>query len=178
MHSKTILQVASIIVLAAFGHAEPIPILRRYDFGSAIDSWTAEAGSLYTKATSDAASWYSVGASAASAGLQDGLSDASTWLQSHGVGATNPGSAFPTVTPVAGAAESVLTYAGGPAITLAPSGQGVVTTYGGSQFTVIAPTSTANAATHVHAVTLKGSPVLAALLTVVGGTLLGAWLTC
>jgi hypothetical protein len=78
-----------------------------------------------------------------------------------------------------GVAESIVTSVGGPAITLAASGAGVVTSFAGSEFTVIAgPTSTANAAVNVHSVTLNASPVLTALITVVGGTLLGAWLTC
>ena len=38
--------------------------------------------------------------------------------------------------------------------------------------------STANTAVNVHSVALKASPVLTALITVVGGTLFGAWLTC
>jgi len=175
MHAHAVIT-SIIVILATFSHAEPIPIERRYDVGSAIDSYTSEAGSYYTRATSEAASWYSVGLSAASSGLEEGLSDASTWLQSHGAEATTTAPVFAAVTSIAGTAETIVSSAGGPAITLAPSGAGAVTSYGGSQFTVLSPTSTANAATNVHPVTLKASPVLAALVTVMGGTLLGAWL--
>jgi len=173
MYANTILASVILVLATPFVHAEPIPMQRR-DLGSVIDSLTSEAGSYYTKGTSLAASGYSVGMSYASVGAQEGLSDASTWLH----GTTNP--VIATVTTVGGVAETMVSSAGGPAVTLAPSGSGgVLTSLGGSEFTVIAaPTGTANAATNVHSMTLKASPVLAALVTVVGGTLLGAWLTC
>jgi len=174
MHAKGI-AASCIVALAAFAGAEPIPINRRFDVGNAIDSATAIANSYYNEATSAAASWYAVGLSAASSGLEEGLSDASTWLQSHG-GEPTGGPVFATVTSVSGAVESIVTSVGGGAITLAASGSGVVTSFAGSQYTIIAsPTNTANVAVRIHSVSF--APMLTALVTVVGGTLFGAWVT-
>ncbi|KAH0838227.1 hypothetical protein J3R83DRAFT_6482 [Lanmaoa asiatica] len=90
---------------------------------------------------------------------------------------------------VGGAAGSIVTSVGGPAITLAASSAGIVNSFAGSEYTAIASStrseialiiedkarsifSTANAVVNVHSVTVNASPMLTALVTVVGGTLL------
>lgn len=77
-----------------------------------------------------------------------------------------------------GAAETIVASAGGAAYTLVTSGVGVVTSIGGSEFTVVAsPTSTPNGAGSVQSLSPIFLPTLMTLVTVVGGTLLGAWIT-
>ncbi|KAI0756308.1 hypothetical protein C8Q80DRAFT_22360 [Daedaleopsis nitida] len=80
---------------------------------------------------------------------------------------------------VGGEAVTVITGAGGQAFTLASEGAGVVTSIGGSLYTVATGelpknTQTGNAALGVHAFSIS-APLLGGLLTVLSGIFMGAW---
>ncbi|EGO30954.1 hypothetical protein SERLADRAFT_404911 [Serpula lacrymans var. lacrymans S7.9] len=183
MFAKSIIISSFVLALAASTCAEPIPLDRR-DLGSIIDSATSVAGSWYTRATSDAASWYSVGVSDASVGISEGLSDASVGI-SEGLSEASTwfhSGVYATVTSIGGKAETVVTSAGGAAITLATGTGAQVTSFAGSQYTVLqgavatnSPSS--NAALNLRSFGFTSSPVLTGLVTAVGGAVVGAWIT-
>ena len=74
---------------------------------------------------------------------------------------------------------TVVTAAGGSAITLAASGAGELTTFAGSAYNIItsdiaSATSTQNAALGLQAWS-PSAPLFGGMLTVLGSMLLGAW---
>jgi len=188
MFAKSIIS-SVVLALAASTCAEPIPVDRR-DIGSIIDSATSVAASWYSVGISDASVGLSEGLSAASVGISKGLSeasrglsDASTWLSSvDGKVTSVAGGVYATVTSIAGKAETIVTSDGGAAITLATGAGAQVTSFAGSQYTVLqgavaTSSPSSNAATNLRSFGFASSPVLTGLVTVVGGAFVGAWIT-
>ncbi|KAG8958997.1 hypothetical protein FRC05_008252 [Tulasnella sp. 425] len=80
------------------------------------------------------------------------------------------------VTSIGGHAYTVITDGDGDAFTLATGAAGDVTSIGGSLYTVATGTGTANAGyINSPASIFPGTPVLASLLTMAGGVLVGAY---
>src|ERR1700722_9920770 len=84
---------------------------------------------------------------------------------------------------IGGSQTPFIPFGGGQAITLATSGAGVVTSFGGSEYTA-ATAAAASVASSLHSNAARGvewvgftSPMFFALLSVVGGTFFGAWIT-
>ncbi|EIW86816.1 hypothetical protein CONPUDRAFT_148863 [Coniophora puteana RWD-64-598 SS2] len=163
----------------------PVPEMKRdwQSYGESLGSWGESVGSSWasvgsvignsyaSEGNSIGSSWASVGSvvgnSYASEGYSIGLSDASTWLKSHSLQGT--------VTSVGSQLATVITSAGGSAITLAASGSpGSLMTVGGATVTVLAASPTSNAATSMS--NAAGSPLYMAALSIVGGAAMGALL--
>lgn len=189
MFSNVLFSTFAVALILNLVGAEPVD--RRFDVGSAIDSATAailslvsvltsDAASLYSEGTLEGVSWYTVGTSYAYVCVHQGVSEVSTFIQSNGgeIKSEAKSLVYSTVACGNGVDETIVASAGGATSTLVASSAGVATSIGGSEFTVIAsPTSTPNGAESVQSFSLIFTPIAMTLVTVVGGTLLGAWIT-
>ncbi|THH10529.1 hypothetical protein EW146_g8346 [Bondarzewia mesenterica] len=169
---------------------------KRQDIGSAIDSLTSVAGSGISEVTSVVGSGISVATSVVgSAGNQATSAAGSVFTEATSGG----GQILTHVTSFGGKAFTEVSSVGGQVITLATSGAGVVTSFGGSVYTVAtgnvvsAASSVASAASsagsaassavtsasagHMAMPSHIGIPLLTSVAAIAGGIFFGAWTT-
>jgi len=181
MFTKSLVTFNVALALAAVWTAEPVlgravsptpvPEMKRdwQSYGQSWASWGESVGSSWASVGSVMGNSYaSEGLSYASEGYSIGLSDASTWLENH--------SLHGTVASVGSQLATVVTSAGGPAVTLinANGPSGSVMTIGGATVTALVSSPTSNAASPMS--NAASSPLYVAVLSIVGGAAMGALL--